>query len=167
MRSSPVTDARALCPPATVVSAPVCGAPVSRSCSETSSWARANVMNGRRSLPPTAGVAVAVGAGNHGVSDPGARARNGPAPVRRGRSRHGCLCRFRLSETACSAARSAACLLHRTRSIATQIFRTIRSRSSGKCCPQTGHVRACLPASCCPGNRGSRAAAFDVDLRPS
>ena len=29
---------------------------------------------------------------NHGVSDPGARARFGPAPVRRGRSRHGCQC---------------------------------------------------------------------------
>ena len=30
----------------------------------------------------------------HGVSDTGAGARCGPAPVRRGRSRHGCLCRF-------------------------------------------------------------------------
>jgi hypothetical protein len=31
--------------------------------------------------------------GNHGASDPGARAGNGPARVRRGRSRHGCRCR--------------------------------------------------------------------------
>jgi hypothetical protein len=35
------------------------------------------------------------------VSDPAARARRGPAPVRRGRSRHGCRCRVRLSATAC------------------------------------------------------------------
>ena len=34
----------------------------------------------------------------HGVSDPGARAANGPAPVRRGRSRHGCQCLCRSSE---------------------------------------------------------------------
>ncbi len=33
--------------------------------------------------------------GNHGVSDPGARAQGGPARVRRGRSRHGCRCQSR------------------------------------------------------------------------
>ena len=43
------------------------------------------------------------------MSDPAARARRGPARVRRGRSPHGCVCRCRLSSTACSAARSAAC----------------------------------------------------------
>jgi hypothetical protein len=67
----------------------------------------------------------------HGVSDPAARARRGPAPVRRGRSRHGRLCRCRLSSTAGSAARSAAWLPHRTCLIATQIFRTIWSCLSG------------------------------------
>ena len=36
------------------------------------------------------------------MSDPAARARRGPAPVRRGRSHHDHLCRLRLSETACS-----------------------------------------------------------------
>jgi hypothetical protein len=30
---------------------------------------------------------------NRGRKDPAARVRCGPAPVRRGRSRHGCLCR--------------------------------------------------------------------------
>jgi hypothetical protein len=34
----------------------------------------------------------------HGVSDPAARAANGPARVRRGRSRHGCRCLCRSSE---------------------------------------------------------------------
>ena len=38
---------------------------------------------------PLSSVPVAVRGGNHGVSDPAARARRGPAPVRRGRSRHG------------------------------------------------------------------------------
>ena len=38
---------------------------------------------GRRSLPPNAGEDVAISAGDHGVSDPGARACNGPPPVRR------------------------------------------------------------------------------------
>jgi hypothetical protein len=47
--------------------------------------------------------------GKHGVSDPTARAPRGPARVRRGRSRHDCLCRCRLLSTACSAAKSAAC----------------------------------------------------------
>ena len=44
--------------------------------------------DGRRSLPPTAGTNAAIRAGNRGVSDPGARGGNGPARVRRGRSRH-------------------------------------------------------------------------------
>ena len=57
-------------------------------------------------------------------------------------------------EAASSAARSAACLLHRPRSIATQIFRTIWSRSSGKCWPQIGRVHARLPGQFRPGNRG-------------
>jgi hypothetical protein len=40
--------------------------------------------DGRRSLPPTApGTGAAIRAGNHGVSDPGARAGNGPERVRR------------------------------------------------------------------------------------
>ena len=39
-----------------------------------------------------AGTGAAIRAGNHGVSDPGARAGDGPARVRRGRSRHGCQC---------------------------------------------------------------------------
>ena len=113
-----------------------------------------------------AGAGAAIRAGNHGVSDPAARARCGPAPVRRGRSRHGCLCRFRVWEAASSAARSAACLLHRPRSIATQIFRTIWSRSSGKCWPQIGRVHARLPGQFRPGNRGfKRACIFDVGLR--
>ena len=46
-----------------------------------------------------AGTGAAIRAGNHGVSDPGARAGNGPARVRRGRSRHGCLCRCRCWES--------------------------------------------------------------------
>jgi hypothetical protein len=116
---------------------------------------------------PLSSVAVAVRGGNHGVSDPAARARRGPAPVRRGRSRHGCLCRCRLSSTACSAARSAACLRDRTCLIATQIFRTIRSRSSGQCRPQTGRVRTCFPASYCPGKWCLAGVVFDVHLRPS
>ena len=44
---------------------------------------------------PHAAVNAAIRGGNHGVSDPGARAGNGPARVRRGRSRHGCQCRCR------------------------------------------------------------------------
>ena len=99
------------------------------------------------------------------MSDPAARARCGPAPVRRGRSRHGCLCRFRVSEAASSAARSAACLLHRPRSIATQIFRTIWSRSSGKCWPQIGRVHARLPGSSVLEIVASSAVHFDVGLR--
>ena len=51
---------------------------------------------------------------------------------------------------------SAACLPHRTRSIATQIFRTIRSCSSGKCWPQTPRVRARFRGHLCPGNGGAR-----------
>jgi hypothetical protein len=116
---------------------------------------------------PLSSVPVAVRGGNHGVSDPAARARRGPAPVRGGRSRHGCLCRCWLSSTACSAARSAACLPHRTRSIATQIFRTIRSRSSGKCCPQTRHIRSVFAGQFCREKWWTRAHAFDVDLPPS
>src|SRR5688572_5213132 len=61
-----------------------------------------------------AGAGATIRAGNHGVSDPGARAANGPAPVRRGRSPHGCLCRFRVWEAARSAPRSAACSLQST-----------------------------------------------------
>ena len=95
-------------------------------------------------MPPTAGAGAAIGAGNHGVSDPGTRACNGPTPVRTGRSRHGRLCRFRLSETIWLAARSAACLMHRTRSIV--------PRSSGRFGPvhpenvarkQVAFMRAC------------------------
>jgi hypothetical protein len=116
---------------------------------------------------PLPAVPVAVRGGNHGVSDPAARGRRGPAPVRRGRSRHRCLCRCRLSSTTYSAARSAGCFLHRTRSIATQIFRRIRSGSSGKCCSQTGHVREYFPASCSPGKSWLARVVFDVDLRRS
>jgi hypothetical protein len=61
---------------------------------------------------------------------------------------------------ASSAMRNAVCLLHRPRSIAIQIFRTIRSRSSGKCWPQIGCVLARLPGQFCPGNRGVKQAAF-------
>lgn len=46
-----------------------------------------------------AGTGTAIRAGNHGVSDPGARAGNGPARVRRGRSRHGCRCLCRCRES--------------------------------------------------------------------
>lgn len=82
------------------------------------------------------------GAGNHGVSDPGARARRGPAPVRRGRSRHGCLCRFKLSPQ------------HVRRREAPRVCRIERARSRlrssgksgpvcpGKYCPQPGHIPA-------------------------
>ncbi len=63
---------------------------------------------------------------------------------------------LRESDTACSAAGSAACLPHRTRSIATQIFRTIRSCSSGKCWPPTARVRARFRGHLCPGNGGAR-----------
>jgi hypothetical protein len=121
--------------------------------------------DGRRSLPPTAGNGAAIGAGDHGVSDPGTRACNGPAPVRRGRSRHGRLCRFRLSETACLAARSAACLMHGTRSIA--------PRSSGRFGPvrpenvalkQVAFARACRSVAVLEIG-GFKRATFDVDLR--
>ena len=43
---------------------------------------------GRRSLPSIARRGPRDQSRKHGVSDPGARAANGPAPVRRGRSRH-------------------------------------------------------------------------------
>ena len=46
-------------------------------------------MNGRRSLPPTVGATVAVGMGDHGVSDPTVVVGDGPAIVLAGRSRHG------------------------------------------------------------------------------
>ena len=82
---------------------------------------------GRRSLPPAAGVGIAVVAGNHGVSDPGARARSGPALVPRGRSRHACLCRCSYAGQHVGWAKSAACLLCRARSISARIVRTIRS----------------------------------------
>jgi hypothetical protein len=50
------------------------------------------------------------------VSDPATRVRSGPAPVRRGRSRHGCHCRFKLSFDD----EKRRVLPHRTPSIATQ-----------------------------------------------
>jgi hypothetical protein len=97
---------------------------------------------------PLSGVAGAVGGGNHGVSDPAARARRGPAPVRRGRSRHGCHCRFRLSSTACWQQK------------ARRVFRTERARlrlgssgGSGPVCPenvsakQVTFARACRPVA--------------------
>jgi hypothetical protein len=97
---------------------------------------------------PLSSVAVAVRGGNHGVSDPAARARRGPAPVRRGRSRHGCHCRFRLSSTACWQQK------------ARRVFRTERARlrlgssgGSGPVCPenvsakQVTFARACRPVA--------------------
>ena len=37
------------------------------------------------------------------MSDPGARVESGPAPVRRGRSRHGCHYRCRVRDRTCGA----------------------------------------------------------------
>jgi hypothetical protein len=132
--------------------------PAFRSCSETSAWsARESVIRAALFAARCRASLSQWGEENHGVSDPAAPARSRPAPVRRGRSRHGCLCRCRLSSTACSAARSAAFFPHRTCLIAIHIFRTIRSCSSGQCRPQTGLVRPCFPASCCPRKCASRA----------
>jgi hypothetical protein len=90
-----------------------------RSCSETSAWsARDSVIRAALFAARLSRVPVAVKRRTPWRSDPAARARLGPAPVRRGRSRHGCHRRFTLSSTACSAARSATCFLQRTRSIA-------------------------------------------------
>jgi hypothetical protein len=95
-------------------------------------------------VPPVVGVGGAVAARDHGVSDPGTRARSGPAPVRRGRSRHCC----EVVGTQHVQRREAprVCRIERAR---------LRVRSSGqsgpvcpgKCCPQTrSHsARACRP----------------------
>ena len=82
---------------------------------------------------PLQGADVAIRAGNHGVSDPGARARNGPAPVRRGRSRHGCGA-FVGVRRAVPASRERRVSRNDVRGeIVAQIVRTIRSRPSWKC----------------------------------
>jgi hypothetical protein len=131
--------------------------PAFRSCSETSAWsARESVIRAALFAARCRASLSQWGEENDGGSEPAARARSRP-PVRRGRSRHGCLCRCRLSSTACSAARSAAYFPHRTCLIAIHIFRTIRSCSSGQRRPQTGLVRLCFPASCCPRKCASRA----------
>ena len=85
------------------------------------------------------------GDGNHGVSDPAARARSGPAPVPRGRSRHGCLCHRKLSSARAERreAPRVPCI-KRARS---------RLRSSGRsgpvcpaeCRPRTSPIRAPSP----------------------
>ena len=79
----------------------------------------------------------------HGVSDPGARAANGPARVRRGRSRHGCQCLCRLPERRCSVPRIAANQVRVRARNGAQIFRTIWTRSCGKSWSQsrTGSAR--------------------------
>ena len=67
------------------------------------------------------------------MSDPGARAGNGPARVRRGRSRHGCQCRCRSSERRAVGPRSAANQAADVRArIGADFVRTIWSRSCGK-----------------------------------
>lgn len=93
------------------------------------------------------------------MSDPGARAANGPAPVRRGRSRHGCLCLFRVWEVASSAARSAACLLHRPRSIAIQILRNYPVAFVRKTLAANRSRSRALAWQFCPGNHGFKRAA--------
>jgi hypothetical protein len=72
------------------------------------------------------------GAGNYGVSDPGARAGNGPAPVRRGRSRHGCRCPVSVVCASVVGLGTNANQVHMCARNGTQIFRTIWSRSCGK-----------------------------------
>ena len=103
---------------------------------------------------PLSNVAVAVRGGNHGVNDPATRVRSGPAPVRRGRSRHGCHCRFQLSFDG----EKRRVLPHRTRSIATQNLPENPARfvPENVACNQVT-FGACVPASCRPGNGGSRA----------
>ena len=106
---------------------------------------------------PLSSVSVAVRGDNHGVSDPAARARRGPARVRRGRSRHDCRCRCRLSSTACWAARSAACF-------AASNVRGCDPRSSGRSSPVRPEnvarkqvtFGACLLASSVATNGDSR-----------
>jgi len=107
---------------------------------------------GRRSLPPAVSVAVAAKAGDHGVSDPAGRSRRGPAPVRRGRSRHGCHCRRSCTGPAWRAAGSAACLLHQTRRKSARFVRTISSGLSRKssACGTSGSGR--IGASTSPGD---------------
>ena len=56
------------------------------------------------------------------------------------------------------------CCIDRAR-LRPRSVRTIWSRSSGKCWPQTGRVHARLPGQFCPGNRGFKRGAFDVGLR--
>ena len=53
------------------------------------------------------------------------------------------------------------------RSIATQIVRTIWSRSSGKCWPQISRVHARLPGQFRPGNRGFKRGEFRCWLAES
>ena len=64
--------------------------------------------------------------------DPGARAGNGRARVRRGRSRHGCRCPVSVVCASVVGRGIAANQVHMCARNGTQIFRTIRSRSCGK-----------------------------------
>ena len=68
----------------------------------------------------------------HGVSDPGARAGNGRARVRRGRSRHGCRCPVSVVRASVVGPRIAANQVDMCARNGTHIFRTIQSRSCGK-----------------------------------
>ena len=68
----------------------------------------------------------------HGVSDPGARVGNGPARVRRGRSRHGCRCRYRYWECAAPVHKSGDLCRGCGPRIGATFVRTIWSRSCGK-----------------------------------
>ena len=90
----------------------------------------------------------------HGVSDPGARAGNGPARVRRGRSRHGCRCPVSVVRASVVGPGIAPNQVHMCARNGTQIFRTIRSRSCGKSWSRTALVRCPLRSAKRVNNHG-------------
>ena len=88
------------------------------------------------------------------MSDPGARAGNGPASVRRGRSRHGCRCRVSVVRASVVGPGAAAKQVHMCARNGTRIFRTIRSRSCGKSWSRTALVRCPLRSAKRVNNHG-------------